>query len=230
MRLLAIGDIHGCRTALDHLLALVNPKPGEMIVTLGDYVDRGPDSRGVLDKLIELHVAGQLLPLRGNHELMMMGAKEGGKDDLNFWLACGGIDALKSYVPDGQFPTLDDIPPTHWHFLKHTCCDFFETETHVFVHANLHPELPLDRQTTAHLHWEGFSERWHRPHCSGKIMICGHTEQRNGLPLNLGTGICIDTWAYGNGFLTCLDVTTGNYSQANELGETRTANLVVQTQ
>ncbi|MCE9532075.1 MAG: metallophosphoesterase, partial [Planctomycetes bacterium] len=71
MRLLAIGDIHGCRTALDHLLELVQLLPGEMVITLGDYVDRGPDTKGVLDRLIDLHLAGQLIALRGNHEVMM---------------------------------------------------------------------------------------------------------------------------------------------------------------
>jgi len=226
-RTFAIGDIHGCRTALDHLLAFVNPRPGDTIVTLGDYVDRGPDSRGVLDRLIELHVAGQLTPLRGNHELMMLGAREGGKEALDFWLACGGLETLKSYVPEGQLPTLNDIPATHWHFIKHTCSDFVEMRKHFFVHANVSPDLPLDEQRTEQLHWEALSPRWHRPHCSDKIMICGHTEQRNGLPLNLGSGICIDTWAYGDGWLTCLDVETLDYCQANELGETRVGNAEV---
>ena len=143
MRTLAIGDIHGCRTALDHLLALVNPLPGETIISLGDYVDRGPDSKGVIDKLIEMRVAGQLIPLRGNHEFMMLGAKEGGADSIRFWLACGGVPTLESYVPAGQIPLLEDIPATHWHFIKHTCDDWYETDTHIFVHANLHPERPL---------------------------------------------------------------------------------------
>jgi serine/threonine protein phosphatase 1 len=222
---LAIGDIHGCRTAFDHLLSFVDPKPGESIVTLGDYVDRGPDSRGVIDKLIELHVAGQLVPLRGNHEIMMLGAKEGGGDDISFWLACGGLEALKSYAAEGEYPTFEDVPATHWHFIKHSCYDYYETPTHVFVHANLHPELPIDQQKVEQLHWENLSAQAHRPHCSGKVMICGHTEQRSGLPLNLGTAVCIDTWAYGDGWLTCLDVTTGNYWQANELGDTRLGSL-----
>ena len=52
-------------------------------------------------------------------------------------------------------------------------------------------------------------------------MICGHTEQRSGLPLCLEQAVCIDTWAYGGGWLTCLDVIGGEYWQANELGETR---------
>ncbi len=225
MRILAIGDIHGCRTALDHLLAFVNPLPGDLIVTLGDYVDRGPDSKGVIEKLIDLHVGGQLVPLRGNHEIMMLGAREGGRDDIRFWLTCGGVAALESYTRLGFEPTLEDVPWTHWHFIKHTCNDWYETETHIFIHANLHPERPLHEQMTEHLHWEACAPLWHRPHCSGKVMICGHTEQRNGVPLVLERAICIDTWAYGGGWLTCLDVGSGEFWQANELGETRTGIL-----
>jgi serine/threonine protein phosphatase 1 len=225
MRTLAMGDIHGCRSALDHLLAFVDPKPGETIITLGDYVDRGPDTKGVLDKLIDLHVSGQLVPLRGNHEIMMLHAKDGGTESLEIWLACGGVAALESYVPAGQVPTLDDVPDTHWHFIKHTCIDWFESDSHFFVHANVHAELPLNLQRTEHLHWESFARSWHRPHCSGKVMVCGHTQQRNGSPLNLGSAVCIDTWAYGGGWLTCLDVTSGDFWQANELGQTRRGNI-----
>jgi len=54
-------------------------------------------------------------------------------------------------------------------------------------------------------------------------MVCGHTSQKSGLPVNLGHAICIDTWAYGTGWLTCLDVTSGRVWQANQAGEQRTA-------
>jgi serine/threonine protein phosphatase 1 len=221
MRTLAIGDIHGCRTALDHLLAFVNPLPGETIITLGDYVDRGPDSKGVIERLIELHVAGQLIPLRGNHEVMMLYANRGGSDDIRFWLHCGGLATLQSYRPDSPCPTIDDVPETHWHFINHTCTDWYETESRVFVHANLHPERALHEQTTEQVHWETLTPLSHRPHVSGKVMICGHSEQRSGLPLVLERAVCIDTWAYGGGWLTCLDVTSGDWWQANEGGETR---------
>jgi serine/threonine protein phosphatase 1 len=229
MRTLAIGDIHGCLTALDCLLAFVKPLPGDRIITLGDYIDRGPNSKGVLDRLIELSQSGQygeLFPLRGNHELMMLGAKEGDRDALSFWLRFGGLEALQSYAPKGESPTTElteHIPPKHWHFIEHMC-DYknkYETKTHIFVHANLHPGRSLDEQTSEHLHWETLSPRTHRPHMSGKVMICGHTEQRSGIPLVLEKAICIDTWVYGNGWLTCLDVDSGRYWQANELGATR---------
>jgi serine/threonine protein phosphatase 1 len=224
-RILAIGDIHGCRTALDHLLNLIKLRPGDQLITLGDYIDRGPDSKGVIDRLIPLHVAGQLVPLRGNHELMMLGAKEGGLSELGFWLHCGGAEALLSYAEPGKDPTLEDVPATHWHFVKHTCLDWYELDSHFFVHANVHPGLPLDQQLSQFLHWEILKPLWHIPHCSGKVMICGHTQQKSGEPLNLTSAICIDTWAYGGGWLTCLDVMTGEYWQANQLGETRMGKL-----
>jgi len=123
-----------------------------------------------------------------------------------------------------------DVPDEHWHFLEHVCVDWYEADTHVFVHANLHPGLALREQPTEWLHWEHISATWqrpylHQPHYSGKTMVCGHTEQRGGFPLVLERVVCIDTWAYGGGWLTCLDVGSGDYWQANELGQTREGRL-----
>jgi serine/threonine protein phosphatase 1 len=218
-RILAIGDIHGCLTALDTLLGFVQPSADDQLIFLGDYVDRGPDSKGVLSRLIELKAKGNVICLRGNHEIMMNGAR-GGMDDFRFWTACGGMEALESYAVEGQGMTLESIPYEHWRFLERLQ-DWHETDTHIFVHANLKPEVPVEGQQTDWLHWNAISSNWHKPHMSGKTMICGHTQQREGKPLVLERAICIDTWAYGEGWLTCLDVTTGEYWQANEFGQTR---------
>lgn len=78
MRHLAIGDIHGCSRALDALLAVVKPRPDDLLITLGDYVNRGPDSRGVVERLVSLHRAGHLIALTGNHEQMMLEARDDG--------------------------------------------------------------------------------------------------------------------------------------------------------
>ncbi|MBY0512714.1 MAG: serine/threonine protein phosphatase, partial [Gemmataceae bacterium] len=87
MRVLAIGDVHGCLEPLDALLDWVRPGPDDTVVTLGDYVDRGPDTKGVLDRLIGLKREGlRLVCLRGNHELMMLAAREG-RGDLRMWLS-----------------------------------------------------------------------------------------------------------------------------------------------
>ena len=77
MRALAIGDIHGCLGPLDDLLAWVTPTADDALITLGDYVDRGPDTRGVLNRLIELKKKRPLICLRGNHEIMMLDAWRG---------------------------------------------------------------------------------------------------------------------------------------------------------
>ena len=97
MRTLAIGDIHGCLTALKTLLDFVAPASDDRLIALGDYVDRGPDSRGVLDFLIALHASGRLVALRGNHDEMMADAHINPKGDHSLWLACGGLETLQSY-------------------------------------------------------------------------------------------------------------------------------------
>jgi serine/threonine protein phosphatase 1 len=228
MRLLAIGDIHGCLRAFDTLLDAVAPQPDDQIITLGDYVDRGPDSRGVLDRLIALHAKGRLVPLRGNHDVMMLGARH---TPDPFWLTFGGDATLRSYgVAE---PILEDamekewnaskllggIPTSHWRFLEQDCLPWYETEELFFVHANAYPDVPLAEQPDYMLYWEKLVEPC--VHVSGKIMICGHTRQKSGVPLNLGTTICIDTNVYEDGWLTCLDVLTGHVWQANEAGKTR---------
>ena len=75
------------------------------------------------------------------------------------------------------------------------------------------------------LYWESLKADDWRPHEGGKTMICGHTAQKSGRPLVLDRAVCIDTWVYGNGWLTCLDVDLEVYWQANEQGQTRMGNL-----
>jgi serine/threonine protein phosphatase 1 len=221
MRTLAIGDVHGCSGALRALLDAVKPTSDDLIVTLGDYVDRGPDSFGVLDQLLHLRRTGRLVALRGNHEEMMLLARES-EGKLHDWLDCGGKPTLASYSPLGDAGRLADVPDEHWDFLENVCIAWHETDTHIFVHANAHPDVPMDEQPGYMLRWEAISRQWSAPHYSGKVMVCGHTQQRSGLPLNLGHAVCIDTWAYGDGWLTCLDVRSGRVWQANRAERVRT--------
>ena len=95
-RTIAIGDIHGCSIALTALIDAIVPQSDDTVVTLGDYVDRGIDSMGVLDQLIELGSRCNLVPILGNHDQMMLHARDG-KSDFQFWLNCGGDSALDSY-------------------------------------------------------------------------------------------------------------------------------------
>lgn len=218
-RVLAIGDIHGCLTALLTLAAAVPFRDDDQLIGLGDYVDRGPDSAGVLDWIIERRQTGRFIALRGNHEFMMLDAF---RDPIarHGWETVGGQETLDSYRAQGLSGGMDDIPEAHWRFMRFHTRAFFETESHFFVHANAYPQIPLDEQPAYMLFWE----RWNRPprHMSGKIMVCGHSSLRDGLPATNGDSICIDTAVYrDSGWLTCLDVASGEYWQANERGETR---------
>jgi len=212
-RLLAIGDIHGCFAALQTLEEIVPFRPDDLIVTLGDYVDRGPQSREVLDWVIARHAAGQVIPLRGNHEVMMLEAREG-EDMLDEWLQVGGRKTLDSYVAAGTTGQLTDVPASHWQFLEFQTRRYLETATHFFVHAGVIPDLPLEEQPDEYLFWERFFDA--SPHESGKIMVCGHTPQTSYRPSDIGYAVCIDTWIYKGGWLTCLDPQTGEYWQANQ--------------
>ncbi len=215
-RILAIGDIHGCLTALNTLLAEVNVQPDDTLVTLGDYCDRGPDTKGVLDRLITLSASHHLVALRGNHDALMLAARSDFAKAFA-WKQVGGMETLDSYG------SLTAVPDAHWQFLETQCVDYWETETHIFVHGGVFPNLPLAEQPVETLHWKRFENV--EPHESGKVMICGHTSQKNGLPRDLGHAICIDTWAYGDGWLSCLDVGTGDVWQADEMGRVWRFNL-----
>jgi len=225
MRTLAIGDVHGCSAVLDTLLAAVRPAAGDRLVFLGDYVDRGPDSRGVIDRVITLSRTHDVVALRGNHELMMQRAR-GDRADFRMWTSVGGLQTLGSYGPaPGRSGTLADVPAEHWKFLEETCRDYFETDTHIFVHATVYPDLPLENQPELMLFWEFLDKDRPIAHESGKTVVCGHTSQKSGEILDLETAVCIDTYAYGGGWLTCLDVGSGRYWQANILGKVRTGIL-----
>ena len=97
----------------------------------------------------------------------------------------------------------------------------FETERHFFVHANYRADMPLDQLPREVLLWESLKRHVPGPHVSGKTAIVGHTAQKNGEILDLGHLKCIDTWCYGDGWLTALDVETGQVWQANKGGVMR---------
>src|SRR5438876_1165773 len=120
MRTLVIGDIHGCSRAFDTLLAAVQPTPDDHIITLGDYVDRGPDSSGVLQRILALEKTCRLTALLGNHERMMIDARDN-QSAYYAWLESGGKAALASYSVLGDAGKLVDIPNFHWDFLEARC-------------------------------------------------------------------------------------------------------------
>lgn len=220
MRVLAIGDIHGCLGPLDDLLAWVAPAAADVLITLGDYVDRGPDTRGVLTRLIELKKARPVVCLRGNHEIMMLEALRGGRSERKMWLSVGGVQALGSYgASPGKSGTFDDVPPEHWSFLNNDLLDYHETDRFIFVHAGVLCGFKMDEQPDNMLFWEFLPDAMR--HASGKTVICGHTSQKSGVPKVVPGAVCIDTYAHGGGWLTCLDALSGRYWQVDMLGRKR---------
>ena len=217
-RTIAIGDIHGCAVALDTVLAEIAPQPSDTIVALGDYVDRGPESSRVIETLIDLVTHCRFVPLIGNHELMMFKGMNNQKD-FDFWFQYGGNTTLASY---GN--SLRNIPQHHLTFLSH-CIRFFETDTHFFVHANYDSDEPLDEQPDGLLFWEHIGDFAPPPHYSGKTAVVGHTPQVDGHIRDLGHVKIIDTFCYGDQWLTALDLTNNLIIQGNNNGDLRTSRL-----
>jgi len=221
VRTLAIGDIHGFDNALEAVLEAAAVTPDDSLIFLGDYIDRGPASKAVVSRVIRLSRQQHVIALRGNHEVMILSARD---DPLqsNSWCSCGGDEALLSYGAGYRNDWQKFVPPDHWTFFESTRRGF-ETKTHIFVHATLIPELDLADQPDYVLFWEQFAINLR--HKSGKTVVCGHTPQQSRLPAKGEFCVCIDTGIYKGGWLTCLDVATGNFWQADSSGATRTAKL-----
>ena len=210
-RLIAIGDIHGCARALEALLEAIAPTPEDTVVTLGDYIDRGPDSKGVIDHLVRLSQQTNVVPLFGNHEQMMLDVISGDAP-YQSWFPHGGIATLDSYNFTGD---LGFLPAAHREFLD-SMVDFYETDTHFFVHANYDADLPLDEQAVEVIRWRSLREVIPEPHISGKIAVVGHTANHDAQILDLGHLIALDTYCYGGGLLSAMDVHTKQIWQASE--------------
>lgn len=210
---LAISDIHGCLTSLETMFKVVQPTTDDLVVTLGDYVDRGPDSKGVIDFLLEKKKTQHLVHLMGNHEVQMIRALET-KQDCERFLSdlCGGKDTLDSY--GGSF---EDVLETHWDFLKSAAL-YHELDDFILVHAGLEAGVAVSAQDRETYYYQRFYSQ--QPHSSGKTIVCGHTIQGD-LPTDLGHAICLDTCAYGGGWLSALELETGKIWQTNERGESR---------
>jgi serine/threonine protein phosphatase 1 len=209
-RVYAIGDVHGC---LDRLVALhqriaedLAERPADAtLVHLGDYVDRGPDSAGVVARLAEFSSPGgmQTINLMGNHEQMMLAALATGEPEAtDLWLANSGGDALSSWsVPRSALPKewAAYLPKPHLIFLRDLAVRH-EIGGYLFVHAGIRPGIPLDRQSR-------HDQLWIRePFLSstepfGLVVVHGHTPKL--APVVRPNRIGIDTGAVMGGVLTC---------------------------
>ena len=215
-RLIAIGDIHGCLAALNALLDEVQPDAQDLVVTLGDYVDRGPDSRGVIDRLIELGKQTRHVGLLGNHEEMMLDVVRN-EQPHQAWLRYGGVETLDSY---GFCGDLNFLPPNHSIFFD-SLEDYFEHDQFFFTHAAYTPDAPLEDQNVEMLRWYHLHEGMPEPHQNGKTAVVGHTANRDGEIVDAGHLICIDTFCFGGGWLTAIDLVSRQLWQTSKEGVVR---------
>lgn len=218
-RTIAIGDMHGCATALHRLLKEIQPQKDDTIVGIGDYVDRGMESSQVIETLVNLVTQTRFVPLIGNHELMMYQALFNGPQDFEFWYQHGGSATLASY--GGR---VENIPQHHITFLSH-CLRYYETDTHLFVHANYLPDVPMDQQPDQVIFWQHIRTSMPPIHISQKIAIVGHTPQADGEVIDYGHLKAIDTYCYGDQWLSALDVESGKVWQANNRGDFRVSQI-----
>lgn len=213
-RTIAIGDVHGCSVALQTLLDEIALQSNDTLVMLGDYVDRGPDSSGVVELLGNLVGSCKLVPLIGNHELIMRDALQD-ESRFPFWMTCGGDATLASYGGDVR-----NIPQHHMVFFQN-CRPFYETEKHIFVHASYRPHLAMPEQSPDIIFWEHLTEVVPPPHLSGKKVFVGHTAQIDGEIYDLGHLLLMDTFCFGGKWLTAIDADTGEIWQADNHGRLR---------
>ena len=203
MRTIAIGDIHGCGDALEKLIKKIKPKENDLIITLGDHLNRGRNTKKVLDILMNLPC--KHIPIMGNHEEMLFGALEGGSDSLKYFLQFGGFFTLMSFGVDNP----KDIPYEYKKFFK-SCVQYHETENFIFTHANYDANKDFCDQPSELLRWKHLSSAMPNPHKSGKTVVVGHSVQDDGVFDSLGYLICLDTGAgvkATGGKLSALDVT-----------------------
>lgn len=206
-RLIAVGDIHGCSDVLTKLLESIVLQEDDTIVFLGDLVNRGPNSKSVIDIVLELADKCSVYAICGNHEEMILAAYQGGASEHNYWCKFGGIETLASYgVQDAK-----RLPSDHLRFIAE-CNDYLESDDFIFVHAGCHPDKDLSQNTGSELRWNSIDKK-QKPHITGKTIVCGHSCQKD--VLNIGHIICIDTGCgiFADGKLTALDVKSGKIWQ-----------------
>ncbi len=192
----AIGDIHGCSTALKRLINKLPFKENDTLVFLGDYIDRGPDSKAVIDTILSIkEYHKDVITLRGNHEKMLLDFWQG-KLDFLVWAYNGAEATLRSYGVD----KVEEIDSSHLDFFEQTKY-YYETDDFIFVHAGLVPGVPLKKQSHESMVWireEFIYSDWD----FGKRVVFGHTPLQH--PLVMHNKIGIDTGCVYGGELTCV--------------------------
>ncbi len=213
-RIYAVGDIHGRNDMLEELMRRISDDlagaPGGQLIFLGDYVDRGGDSRGVIDRLLDLQKTWpDTVFLKGNHEEIMLEFLAE-PEDLPHWLDWGGEETLESYGVDPIGGVKADLaqqwfaaaPKSHLNFLKSLKLTHIEGD-YLFVHAGVRPGAPLEDQTAADLLW--IRKRFHNATPEERpdyVVVHGHTPVSK--PEDAGWRIGVDTGACYGGMLTAV--------------------------
>lgn len=208
-RLFAIGDIHGCPDELAAMLKSIAPGPTDTVVFVGDYVDRGPSARDVIEQLIELQRgAAEVVFLKGNHEDMMLSYLGFPGHYGESFLFNGGSQTLDSYgvSEDTLERAIEFLPATHLEFLQGLATSYHRPP-YLFVHAGVMPTRQLEEQSVEDMLWirQEFIFNVHRIDAT---VVFGHTPMRTvmvDLPYKLG----IDTGLVYGGRLTCLEFSEG---------------------
>ncbi len=197
-RLFIIGDVHGCLHALDSLINEIEWRPErDELIFLGDYIDRGENSSGVIDYLIRLSsLSPNVRCLMGNHEDLFLDYLYGG--DINTYLFNGGGATLKSYRVNGKVT----VPREHISFLKSLQL-YIELDDYYVVHAGFRPGVEIAKQSLRDLLWirEPFL---YSDYDFGKPIIFGHTPFS--VPLVTDNKIGLDTGAVFGNRLTCIEL------------------------
>lgn len=222
-RVYAVGDVHGCLTLLNGLLTLLandnarRDQARTTLVMLGDLIDRGPESRGVVERLLEVPTGfDSLVILRGNHEQFLLDALKRPQAVWDGWLSHGGRQTLASYGISERLAMSEparfadalrrEIPPRHLELfaempLSWRCGDYF------FAHAGVRPGVTLDRQTARDLLMiRGEFLEADADH--GAVVVHGHSigEQTEVRPNRIG----LDTGAYRTGILSAVRLEGGD--------------------
>ncbi|MEH2535968.1 serine/threonine protein phosphatase 1 [Bradyrhizobium sp. AZCC 1588] len=174
-RTYAIPDLHGRLDLLDRAIdAIARHAEGvaSTIITLGDYVDRGPQSRQVVERLMNWRSSeSKVVNLKGNHEAMMWAVCEN-RAELDWWIKNGGGETLASYDQSPMLPDLRAIPASHLDWIANL--PLMHVDRHrVFVHAAVDPRIPLDQQSEQTLLWKRYPEGFNLGH-GRRYVVHGH--------------------------------------------------------
>lgn len=215
-----IGDIHGCYGAFLNLLEMMDYSKEDILIFLGDYIDRGPDSQKVVSKVMQLKKELPfVLTLLGNHEAMFLRYLQGAGQE--FFLRNGGQETLTSYGMDSVagINNKPSIPDKHIAFFNSLLLHW-EDENYIYVHAGLQPGIHLSLQTDEWCLWAR-EEFINSSYNFGKRVIFGHTVFKE--PFIRPEKVGIDTGAVYGGHLTCLVLPDNEFISVPGQGEKTSA-------